>query len=151
MNIRFFLLLCFSPPLSSFPVTAIYIINKHIIEQGFCHLEPVKLELCVDCGSNFTASVLNSTDGNLILQCQHPIHGSWTCGAENVTGLYNVSTDIFEIDFIYNQTLHGGQQYNISISCNDSSQATKILLKPCCKFYKTEQRYLYLTFLMFIY
>lgn len=121
MNIRFFLLLCFSPPLSSFPVTAIYIINKHIIEQGFCHLEPVKLELCVDCGSNFTASVLNSTDGNLILQCQHPIHGSWTCGAENVTGLYNVSTDIFEIDFIYNQTLHGGQQYNISISCNDSS------------------------------
>lgn len=112
-------------------VTAISIINKDIIDQGFCHNEHVKLELPVECGSNFTASVLHSTDGNLILQCQHPLHGSLNCGAENVTGKYNVSTDIFEIDFRYNETVHGGQQYNISISCNDSSQAIQILLKPC--------------------
>lgn len=112
-------------------VTAISIINKAIIDQGFCHNEHVKLELPVECGSNFTASLLYSTNGNIILQCQHPFHDSWTCGAENVTGKYNASTDIFEIDFIYNETLHGGQQYNISIRCNDSSQAIHIFLEPC--------------------
>ncbi|XP_065938726.1 uncharacterized protein [Magallana gigas] len=117
--------------MKKFLVTAISIINKDIIDQGFCHNEHVKLELPVECGSNFTASALHSTDGNLILQCQHPLHGSLNCGVENVTGKYNVSTDIFEIDFIYNETVHGGQQYNISISCNDSSQAIQILLKPC--------------------
>lgn len=121
-----------------FPVVAIYLINHNIIDQGFCHNENVKLELRVDCGSNFAASVFHSNDGNLILQCQHPVNKQWTCSVESVTGLYNASTDMFEIDFIYNQTIHGSEQYNISIFCNDTSQATQIRLKPCRKFYKSK-------------
>lgn len=119
----------------TFSVVAIYLINHNIIDQGFCHNEHVKLELRVDCGSNFTASVFHSNDGNLILQCQHPVNEQWTCSVESVTGLYKASTDMFEIDFIYNQTIHGSEQYNISIFCNDTSQATQIRIKPCRKFY----------------
>lgn len=105
--------------------------KETIIDQGFRHLEPVKFELSVNCdGCNFTATVIDSSSGNFILQCQHPVCESLTCSAESVTGIYNASRDIFEIGFIFNLTRHGGQKYNISISCNDTSQEKQILLKP---------------------
>lgn len=57
-------------------VAAITFKNKEAIDQGFCHLQNVKIQMLLDCKLNLTSTVTialaeneSDTSGNYILQC----------------------------------------------------------------------------------
>lgn len=116
-------------------VAAIIFNNKEAIDQGFCHLQEVKIQVLLDCKLSYTSTVKialatneSDTSGNYILQCVWINGKSKNCsGVSGETGNYNGSTDILEISFIFNDNKHAGLYLRITTDCNSSS----IALIPC--------------------
>lgn len=119
-------------------VAAIIFSNKEAIDQGFCHLQKVKIQVLLDCNLNYTSTVTialaqneSDTSGNYILQCVWVNGKSMNClGDSDETGEYNGFNDILEIEFIFNDNKHSGLYLRITTDCNASS----IALTPCREF-----------------
>lgn len=115
-------------------MAAISIIKGNIDDHGFCHQQNLKLTFCVYCGSSApdsvaVALVAGENDITLLLSCLTP---QWICFG-SMTKTYNTTSDILEIEFIFNHTIHGGRYLRIIRERNGSQEKQQILLKPCCK------------------
>lgn len=116
-------------------VAAITFKNKEAIDQGFCHLQNVKIQVLLDCNLSFNSTVTialaendSDTSGNYILQCFGIRGKQIDCPQQDdVTGAYNECNDILEVDFIFNYTKHIKHYLRIWTDCNSSS----IALKSC--------------------
>lgn len=116
-------------------VAAIIFNNKEAIDQGFCHLQQVKIQVLLDCEwkNPYRVTIAlgkneSDTSGNYILQCFWIHEEPMVCSKENdTTGAYNECNDILEIEFIFNYTKHLEHYLRITTYCNSSS----IALKPC--------------------
>lgn len=116
-------------------VAAIIFNNKEAIDQGFCHLQQVKIQVLLDCEwkNPYIVTIAlakneSDTPGNYILQCFWIHEEPMVCSNENdTTGAYNECNDILEIEFIFNYTKHLEHYLRITTYCNSSS----IALKPC--------------------
>lgn len=116
-------------------VAAITFKNKEAIDQGFCHLQNVNIQMFLDCNLNFTSTVTialaeNETDtsGNYILQCFGIPGKQIDCPQQDdATGAYNECNDILEVEFIFNYRKHINNYLRIWTDCNSSS----IAMKPC--------------------
>lgn len=109
--------------------------NRTAIDQGFCHLQRVKIQFFVDCNNKSTVAIglaknESDTSGNNILQCFWIKSWDTTvmCDLEsNTTGSYNKSSDIFDLGFIFKHNIHGGHYLRITTDCYSSY----VSLKPC--------------------
>lgn len=116
-------------------VAAITIKNKEAIDQGFCHLQNVKIQMLLACNLSFNSTVTialaeNETDtsGNYILQCFGIPGKQIDCPQQDyATGAYNECNDILEVEFIFDYTKHIQHYLRIWTDCNSSS----IAMKPC--------------------
>lgn len=118
-------------------VAAITFKNKEAIDQGFCHLQNVKIQMLLDCKLNLTSTVTialaeneSDTSGNYILQCFGIPGKQINCPRQDdATGAYSDCDDILQVEFIFNYTKHINHYLRIWTDCNSSS----IAMKPCRK------------------
>lgn len=97
-----------------FVFSAAAITTKNVFDEGFCHLQKVKLQVFLDCKLNYTSTVyialaVNRSDisGNLICQCVLNNEASTICHPNgDTTGYYDESSDIFDFWFLIFQTQH---------------------------------------------
>lgn len=116
-------------------VAAITFKNKEAIDQGFCHLQNVKIQMLLDCKLNLTSTVTialaeneSDTSGNYILQCFGIPGKQINCPRQDdATGAYSDCDDILQVEFIFNYTKHINHYLRIWTDCNSSS----IAMKPC--------------------
>lgn len=109
--------------------------NKEAIDQGFCHLQNVTIEVILGCNLNYTTPVTialakneSNTSGNYILLCAWNNSQSMICsGDSDQTGKYNGVNDILEIKFMFDDNKYSGLYLRITTYCNSSS----IALTPC--------------------
>lgn len=121
---------------------SIIIVDKDVLNQGFCHLNGVKIDLNVTCELQSSAKlelyvVANEyeTNANIFLSCVRYKDGTWKChGVGPMAGKFNTSFDLLEITLNLNYTVYGGHYLRIISSCDNIQDMKNIHLKACCKF-----------------
>ncbi|XP_052693062.1 mucin-3A-like [Crassostrea angulata] len=118
---------------------AITIINQNIIDQGFCHKQDVNIQLYINCGIPFSATITVAivtskyeTNPNTILTCMRSNDSTWNCPRFDImTGKLNSSSGILDINFKFNFTIHAGYYVRLTSSCDGNQESKHIHLIPC--------------------
>eukprot|EP00105_Crassostrea_gigas_P011763 XP_011427560.1 PREDICTED: putative GPI-anchored protein pfl2 isoform X2 [Crassostrea gigas] len=118
---------------------AITIINQNIIHQGFCHQQDVNIQLYINCGISFSASITVAivtskyeTNPNTLLTCRRSNDSTWYCPRFDImTGKFNSSSAILDINFKFNFTIHAGDYVRMISSCDGNQETKHIHLIPC--------------------
>lgn len=124
---------------------SIIIINKDVLDQGFCHLNGVNINLRVTCKIQYFATLNFSVAANeyetnetMFLSCVISFNGTWIChGFGSITGKYNASFDLLEIALNLNYTVFAGHYLRSKSSCDNIRDTKNIHLKACCKFFNS--------------
>lgn len=121
---------------------SIIIINEDVLDQGFCNLNGVNIDLRVTCKIQYFATLNFSvvaneyeTNETIFLNCVRSIDATWICqGFGSMTGTYNKSFDLLEIALNLNYTVYAGHYLRTISSCDNIRDTKHIQLKACCKF-----------------
>lgn len=123
-----------------FLVASILIItNQDAVNQGFCHLEDVKLYLDFKCVPNVDISVRFSVESSEnmrseteLLSCIRPKRRTWSChDTKFMRGIINTWNNSFGINFRFNNSMYGARLLRIKTTCNKIMVPENIPLKAC--------------------
>uniref|UniRef100_A0A8W8NKV2 Uncharacterized protein n=1 Tax=Magallana gigas TaxID=29159 RepID=A0A8W8NKV2_MAGGI len=117
----------------------ITIINQNIIDQGFCHQQDVNIQLYINCGIPFSATITVAivtskyeTNPNTLLTCRRSNDSTWYCPKFDImTGEFNSSTSLLVINFKFNFTIHAGYYVRMTSSCDGNQESKHIHLIAC--------------------
>lgn len=121
---------------------SVIIFNKDVLNQGFCHLNGVKIDLNITCKMQSVAKLdfyveanESAMSSNIFLTCVRPINSTWNFHVlGSMTGKYNASFDLLEITLNLNYTVYAGHYLRIVSSCDNIQDTKQIHLKACRKF-----------------
>lgn len=121
---------------------AITIFNQNIIDRGFCHQQDVNIQLYINCSISFSATITvaivtskHETNPNTLLTCRRSNDSTWYCPKFDImTGKFNSSSGILDINFQFNLTIHAGYYVRMASFCDGNQESKHIHLIPCCKF-----------------
>lgn len=121
---------------------SVIIFNKDVLNQGFCHLNGVKIDLNITCKMQsvvkldfYVEANESAMSSNIFLTCVRPINSTWNFHVlGSMTGKYNASFDLLEITLNLNYTVYAGHYLRIVFSCDNIQDTKQIHLKACRKF-----------------
>lgn len=118
--------------------TDISAINVTVFDHVFCQQKQIKATFCIHCGSDFPDAVAvsivkgeNDTEGGYQMLCVPP---EWMCVGP-ITGTYNTTSDILELNFIFNLTVYAGHYLRIIHERNGSQEYQQIPLKQYSQYF----------------